>query len=331
MILAGDIGGTKTWLALFEQQGGQLRMTQQQQFASRRYSNLPAVIDAFLQNRPHQAISAACFGVAGAVIDGHCRTTNLAWEISQQQLSAHLSTPDTRLINDLAAMAFGMLHLPAADFVELNSGAMPPSANRAVIAAGTGLGEALLLNDGEHFHPVATEGGHCDFAPVNAQQDALLLWLRQRYPEHVSVERIVCGSGIEHLYDFLRDSGFARAAIDLDALPAGSDRAAAISACALQKQDALCIETLRLFLEIYAAEAGNLALKSLALGGVYLGGGIAPKILPAIDQQQFMANFCRKGRFSDMLRKIPLKIATNAQTGLIGAAYYAAEPSHRGE
>jgi glucokinase len=329
MILAGDIGGTKTWLALFEQRNGMLHMMQQQQFASTSYSSLQVVIDAFLQDRQHNKITAACFGVAGAIIDGRCRTTNLPWEISQTQLQAHLSLQHVELMNDLAAMAFGMLHLPAEDFIELNEGAVQVAGNRVVIAAGTGLGEAMLLANGEYFHPVATEGGHCDFAPVTAQQDTLLAWLRRRYPEHVSVERIVCGRGIEHLYDFLREKNFAPPTLNLDALPADADRAAAISAGALQQQDALCVEALRLFVEIYAAEAGNLALKSLALGGVYIGGGIAPKILPAISKALFMAQFARKGRFAEMLGAIPVKISTNAQAGLIGAAHFIAQNLHR--
>ena len=323
MILAGDIGGSKTWLALFSSHNGQLEMIRQQQFVSPGHDSLQAVIDIFLHDNEDGKLSSACFGVPGAVINGQCRTTNLPWTVSAAQLQQHLSLAQVSLINDLAAMAFGMLHLPDEDFIELNPDASQQTGNRAVIAAGTGLGEALLVWDGKHYLPVATEGGHSDFAPQTDQQDALLRWLRKRYPEHVSYERILCGDGTGHLYDFLRDNEFGAAAASIENLPTDADRGAAISACALQQENALCVEALRLFIEIYAAEAGNLALKSLALGGIYIGGGIAPKILRAINPAQFTDQFTSKGRFSEMLRGIPVKLSTNTQAGLIGAAWFA--------
>lgn len=323
MILAGDIGGTKTILALFEYSQGTLTLHQLQEFQSQKATGIGEVIEDFWRQHARPALSAACFGVAGAVINGQCRTTNLPWHLSTAELQQHLQLENVTLLNDLATTAFGMLHLPAQDFIDINTTKAQPAANRAVIAAGTGLGEALLLHDGEKFHAVPTEGGHSDFAPLDAQQDALLQWLRRHYPDHVSYERIVSGAGIALLYDFLLDTGLAAASDQALNPSANVDRAALISQCALQQQHPTCVETLQLWLRIYAAEAGNLALKSLALGGVYIGGGIAPKILHAIDHKTFVDHFARKGRFETMLRDIPIRLSTNPQTALLGAAWIA--------
>ena len=323
MILAGDIGGTKTKLALFKAEGGILQVQVQQTFASQAYSSLNEVIMAFEEQTPIPKIESVCLGIAGPVMDGHCRTTNLPWEINGAELQQHLHVKKVHLMNDLEATAFGMLYVPEDEFVDLNPDARRSNGNCAVIAAGTGLGEAMLYDDGTHYHPIASEGGHSDFAPMTEQQDELLQWLRQRYPGHVSYERILSGSGIYTLYEFLVETGIASEPDCMMNIPEGMDPATMVSKCALNEADPLCLEALRLFAEIYGAEAGNLALKSMSLGGVYIGGGIAPKILPMLTDKHFMNGFLRKGRFEEMLRGVKVKICLNPDTALIGAAYFA--------
>ena len=322
MILAGDIGGTKTNLALFEIEDNMLHMLSQKQFPSREYSSLTEIISAFEEQSSAYKIDAACFGIAGPVIDGRCRTTNLPWDISTSDLQEHLHIDKVRLMNDLEATAYGMLYLPEDEFVDLNPTGRSVDGNRAVIAAGTGLGEAMLFYDGTDYHPIGSEGGHSDFAPVTGQQDELLKWMRNRYPGHVSYERILSGPGIYTLYEFLYESGFAPQPASMMQISEGQDRSAMVSECALKEQDPLCMETLRLFAEIYGAEAGNLALKSMSLGGVYIGGGIAPKILPVMTNRHFMNGFASKGRFEEMLRGMQVKISLNPETALLGAAHF---------
>ncbi len=323
MILAGDIGATKTNLALFELVEDTLTMHAQQQFPSCEFSSLVEVIKAFEKETSMPSIEAACFGIAGPVIEERCRTTNLPWEITLSGLQEYLATYKVRLLNDLEATAYGMLYLPEDEFIDLNPTGRTMHGNRAVIAAGTGLGEAILYYDGTHYHPIGSEGGHSDFAPLTEQQDELLKWMRNRYPEHVSYERILSGPGIHTLYEFLYESGFAPQPAFMINIPKDKDRSAMISECALKEHDPLCMETLRLFTEIYGAEAGNLALKSISLGGVYIGGGIAPKILSVMTNDHFMNGFASKGRFEELLRGMQVKISLNPETALLGAAHFA--------
>lgn len=325
MILAGDIGGTKTNLALYELQGNVPVEIAKQQFSSRDAISLGDVVATFLQEQGHAEIDAACFGIAGPVIDGRCRTTNLPWDVSTEQLQTQLGTKRVRLLNDLEANAYGMLYLHDDQFVDLNPTGRAREGNRAVIAAGTGLGEAMLYYDGASYHPSGSEGGHCDFAPLTSQQDELLRWMRNRYPGHVSYERILSGPGIYTLYEFLAESGFAAQPAMMHNLPQEQDKSAMVSRCALEYSDPLCMEALRLFAEIYGAEAGNHALKTMALGGVYIGGGIAPKILPVLTGGHFMNGFVAKGRFEEMLRGISVRIALDPETALTGAARFAAD------
>ena len=328
MILAGDIGGTKTNLALFEIQEDILVVKAQQQFVSREFSSLIEVIMAFGQQTSILQVEAACFGIAGPIIGGRCRTTNLPWDISTADLQKHLHIDKVRLMNDLEATAYGMLYLPENEFINLNPMGGVLDGNRAIIAAGTGLGEAMLYYDGSNYHPIGSEGGHSDFAPVTAQQDELLKWMRKRYPEHVSYERILSGPGIYTLYEFLHESGYAAQPALMLQIPEGKDRSAMVSECALEEHDPLCLEALRMFAEIYAAEAGNLALKTMSLGGVYIGGGIASKILPMLTGNHFMDGFAGKGRFEEMLRGMQVKISLNPETALLGAAHYAMDRLH---
>ena len=267
-------------------------------------------------------ISSACFGVAGPVVNQRCQTTNLPWLLDAEELKKKLNTAKVKLLNDLEAMALGMLYLPEHDLVELNPDAEKQSGNIAVIAAGTGLGEAILFWDGNKHHPMATEGGHSDFAAKNAQQDQLLAYLRKIYPDHVSCERILSGIGFSHLYDFLCDQGFAPPCPAVPELHGGIDRNAVISRLGVAGEDAVCAEAVRLFVELYGAETGNLALKSLATGGVFIGGGIGAKILPAMQDGNFIRAFKAKGRFHHLLDKIPVKLSLNPRTPLIGAINY---------
>jgi glucokinase len=325
MILAGDIGATKTSLALFELVGDTLMMQVQQQFSSREFSNLNEVIIAFGKETSMPSIDAACFGIAGPIMEERCRTTNLPWEITSSELQEYLGINKVRLLNDLEATAYGMLYLAEDEFIDLNPTGRKRDGNRAVIAAGTGLGEAMLYYDGMDYHPIGSEGGHCDFAPMTEQQDALLKWMRNRYPEHVSYERILSGPGIYTLYEFLHESGFAPQPASMIDSTKNKDRSAMVSECALTQNDPLCMEALRLFTEIYGAEAGNLALKTMSLGGIYIGGGIAPKILPIITNKHFMQSFTRKGRFEELLSGMQVKIALNPGTALLGAAHFAVD------
>ena len=325
MILAGDIGGTKTVLALISKQSdGSLNCVTEQTFPSGEFQDFEEILNLFLANQP--PLSAACFGVAGPVINQQCQTTNLPWILDGEQLKSRLGTPRVKLLNDLEAMAIGMLHLQEQDFVELNPNAQSQSGNIAVIAAGTGLGEAILYWDGERHHPIATEGGHGDLAPQNSQQDQLLSFLRDRFPEHVSYERILSGPGFSQLYDFLVDSRFDEPCPMVPALndanSYGIDRSAVISRLGIDQENALCAEAVRLFVEIYGAEAGNLALKALATGGVFIGGGIGPKIRPLLESGVFMQALTGKGRFQAMLDKVSVKLALNPRTPLLGAMHY---------
>jgi glucokinase len=318
MILAGDIGGTKTVLAIIAKQpDGSTSWIQEQTFASQDFMGFDEVLEQFLPSGVD--ITSACFGIAGPVVNQHCQMTNLSWSLDAAKLKHRLGTERVKLLNDLEAMAIGMLHLPKTDLVELNPNAQAQTGNIAVIAAGTGLGEAILYWDGEKHHPMATEGGHCDFAPQNAQQDGLLAYLRKLYPDHVSCERILSGIGFSHLYDFLCDKKFAAPCPDVPGINSGIDRNAIISHLGVTGADPLCAEVVRLFVQFYGAETGNLALKSLALGGIFIGGGIAPKILPAMKGGGFLQAFYAKGRYLPLLDKISVKISLNERTPLIGA------------
>lgn len=321
MILAGDIGGTKTLLSLLERDAnGALASVLEQSYPSLEFLEFDDILTAFLP--AGVAISSACFGVAGPVVNQRCQTTNLPWLLDAEKLKNKLGTTQVKLLNDLEAMALGMLYLPEHDLLELNPNAQAQTGTIAVIAAGTGLGEAILYWDGHTYHPMATEGGHCDFAAQDAQQDKLLAYLRKRYPDHVSCERLISGIGFSHLYDFLCDQGVAPHCLAVPPADSDTDRNAIISRLGVNGEDPLCAEVVRLFVELYGAETGNLALKSLAIGGVFIGGGIAPKILPAMQDGRFMQAFKAKGRFFDLLDKISVKLALNPRAPLIGAINY---------
>ena len=324
MILAGDIGGTKTNLALYKYNDGALELQTQHQFVSQNYQSFTDVIQEFISLYSVKDIEAVCLGIAGPIINGVCKTTNLPWVIDSTELKKVCSTSKVRLLNDLEATAYGMLYLNEDEFVDINPSAKKTQGNKAVIAAGTGLGEAILFYDGQNYHPIGSEGGHCDFAPLNSLQDELLVWMRKRHPEHISVERLVSGIGIYTIYEFLKERNFKEESEMMIEISKANDKNAMVTQCAL-KNDPLCLETMKVFVEIYGAEAGNLALKSLSLGGVYIGGGIAPKILPFLQDGTFLKAFAAKGRFKETLMNMQVKISLNQDTALLGAVHFAVD------
>lgn len=324
-ILAGDIGGTKTVLTLYHyDQSHTLSPIKLQIYPSSEFKTFDAILNDFMLQ--HSDIDSACFGIAGPVIKQRCETTNLPWIIDAEALKISLRTDRVKLLNDLEAMALGMLKVKPEQLIELNPNAIRRSGNKAVIAAGTGLGQAILNWTGEHFLAMATEGGHSDFAPLDLQQDELLQFLRRRFPDHVSYERILSGDGFSLLHDFLIEQSGAIAHNDIpdinEAKHHGIDRNAVISKLGLTQNDAVCSETVKLFCKVYGAEAGNLVLKSFAIGGLFIGGGIAPKILPALQTGEFLSAFLAKGRFKEMLSNVSVKVCTEPDTPLIGAMHY---------
>lgn len=321
MILAGDIGGTKTILAIFDENSFKLIVSQE--FKSRDYESFENILNIFKEKYSEYKLNKACFGIAGPIIEQRCKTTNLPWDIKQSDIQEYLGIKSVKLLNDLEATAYGMLYLNENEFVDLNKYKRETKGNIAVIAAGTGLGEAILYFDGKDYFPIATEGGHCDFAPITSQQDELLKWSRDRFKGHVSVERIVSGMGISTIYDFLVDTNFAPQADFMSSLTKNDDKSAMISKGALEFNDKLCKETMKLFCEIYAQEAANLALKSMSVGGILIGGGIAPKILPLLKSELFINTFFSKGRFEELLRGMKVRVSLNDKTALIGSARYA--------
>lgn len=323
MILAGDVGGTKTLLALYTIRDGVPVCVNKQQYVSYEYASFAEVLAAFLATSPSLVLSGCCIGVAGPIINGNCDATNLPWRLYKSVIAEQLQTAQVSLLNDLEATAWGVLNLPASDFVELNPKAQQKPGHVAILAAGTGLGESLCCWDGQRYHVMPSEGGHVDFAPTTEQEIGLLRFLIRQYSGHVSYERVVSGMGMANIYQFLKQSGFAPEQPAIAQKMAKADHGAVIGEAALAQQDALCVETLRMFCRIYGAQAGNLALTSLPHGGVILAGGIAAKILPFMKQSEFMDGFLDKGRYRNVLEAFSVKICTNPEAGLLGALYYA--------
>ena len=323
MILAGDIGGTKTVIAHYEQSGDTLRQLRAATFKSKEHQSLTEILKGYLKESPSFSLRAACFGVAGMVMDGKSHTTNLPWELDERVLAQAIDAPRVKLLNDLEAAGYGMLHLSSDELCVLNPGNRPTRpGHAAVIAAGTGLGEAILCWDGQQYHPMATEGGHVDFAPRTDQEIELLRYLRAKVGGRVSIERVLSGPGFYDLYCFLRDSGHAPEPRALAEKLRGVDPDPIITQLGLAGEDPLCVATLELFSTLYGVEAGNLALKCLP-SRVFVGGGIAPKILPVLRGGSFMSGFTDKGRFSGLMKTIEVNVALNPSAALIGAAYYA--------
>jgi glucokinase len=322
LILAGDIGGTKTHLALFSLQGEKLQAEIKKTFPSKQYPGLEPVIEEFIADQ-QVSISRACFGIAGPVVDGQVKTPNLPWVVDSINIAQRFKLDSVALLNDLEAAAYGIFTLEPQELFTLNEGVSGQRGNKVLIAAGTGLGEATLYDDGGDHHPSASEGGHGDFAPTDETQIDLLRYLIKKFG-HVSYERVVSGPGIGNIYGFLRDTGRLEEPDWLkEKISASEDASVVISQEGLAGNSAICVQALNLFVSVYGAEAGNLALRGKATGGVYIGGGIAPKILAKLEDGTFMRAFLRKGRYLELLSGMPVRVILNDQAALQGAAFYA--------
>jgi glucokinase len=321
LILAGDIGGTKTTLAIFDETGARLKIIEEQNFVSRNYANFDDIVRSF--SAAHQmSFERACFGIAGPVKKGRCTATNLPWMVDSRDLAKNLRLQSVVLFNDLEANAYGISVLDSDDFVIINPGADNAVGNAAIIAAGTGLGQAGLYWDGMRHQPFACEGGHVDFAPTNELEFGLLQFLQNRF-DRVSYERVLSGPGLYNIYQFFRDTGRGEEPAWLTRKMQQGDPSAVISQTALERKNDLCVRALDLFASLYGAEAGNLALKMMATAGVYIGGGIAPKILDKLVGDTFMQAFCSKGRMQALLQAVPVRVILNEKTALLGAAHRA--------
>ena len=319
-VLAGDIGATKSNLALFKVEGGNVASLQEAQYKSQEYKNIIELTNTFIKNIPLP--DSICFGVAGPVLNGHAKLSNIMWEIDSNELSNHFGVKNVQLINDLEATAYGLAMLTEKDIAVIHKGNDAAVGNAAVIAPGTGLGEAGIYWDGNYYHPFATEGGHCDFAPRNQFDFELYNFLQKKFG-HVSWERLVCGPGIVNIYDFLRDEKKREEPEWLKEKYKNGDAAAVISQHV--KQSEICKETMQLFIRYLAYESANLVLKLKATGGLFIGGGIAPQIVSLFENNVFYSSFCQSGRLNYLLEKVPVKIILNTKTALLGAAYYGAK------
>jgi glucokinase len=345
MILAGDVGGTKVHLALYSFAAGRLKMIREQRFPAQEFATLDAVVEKFLADgadsggaktqvseaRPgapgdqgeHGEIDAACFGCPGPVRDGRLKLINLPWTVDARDLARLLGIEHVFLINDLEANGYGISELAPETVFTLHAGDAAAVGHRGLIAAGTGLGEALLIWDGEAHRPIASEGGHCDFAARTDREIALLKYLRRKVHGRVSWERVISGMGIQNIYAFLREVEKLDEPTWLRKRMTTEDPNAVIGECAEDRSNELCRETMQTFAAAYGAEAGNIALKVLATGGMYLGGGIAPKILKTLASGGFMQAFLDKGRLSPLLESIPVRVILDESCALLGAAAYA--------
>lgn len=319
-LLAGDVGATKTILGIYAAEKGPREPLAEATFSSSQYPSLAALVGAFLAEAK-QAVEDACFGVAGPVVHGQATASNLSWRIDQEGLREELGLKSVVLINDVEATAHGVPLLNSTDLHCLNKGEEIQGGTKAIIAPGTGLGEAFLFWDGARYQAHASEGGHADFASSNLLEDGLLQHLRDCW-EHVSYERVCSGMGLPHLYAYLRGRGYAEEPAWLaEQMAAVDDPTALIVDAALEQKAQLCIDTVRLFVSILGAEAGNLALKVMALGGVYVGGGIPPRIVTLLEKGPFIEAFCRKGRLAELMTRIPVYVILDPRIALIGAAF----------
>ncbi len=337
MILAGDIGGTKVHLALYDFAGGRLVAVRDHKFPASEYPSLDQVVKAFLVDGEREKVAAACFGCPGPVRDGRLKLTNLPWTLDTRDLTKSLGMEHIFLINDLEANGYGIPELAAESIVTLQEGDTQAVGHRGLVSAGTGLGECLLVWDGKlgRHLPLPSEGGHGDFAARNPREIALLEYLLRTLKGRVSIERVVSGLGIQNVYRFLRDDQKLEEPKWLRERMEAEDPNAVIGQCAEDGSSEICAETMRIFASAYGAEAGNVALKVLAAGGIYLGGGVAPKSLKIMQDGEFLKAFLDKGRLSPLLQSVPVRIILDETCALLGAAAYAearaAELSGRSE
>ena len=321
-VLAGDVGGTKTSLAVFEVEGTTLEVLALEKYPSQQYGSLDEIVRRFVEAQGH-VCDWGSFGIAGPVRNGRAETTNLPWLVDAQRLTDGIGFRKVWLMNDLEANAWGISALGEDDFFVLNEGKPDPAGNASIVSAGTGLGQAGLYWNGKQHRPFATEGGHSDFAPSSDLEIALLQYLK-RSRDHVSWERVVSGMGLVNIYEFLCDFHGSETPEWLAGEMKTGDRAAVISKAARTSRCPVCTETLELFVHLYGVEAGNLALKIMSTAGVYLGGGIAPKNLDYFREETFMSGFWSKGRMEPLMRDIPVKVILNDRTALYGPAVFAA-------
>lgn len=329
LLLAGDIGGTKTILRLVEVAPDlNFKTIHEEKYPSGQYPDLVPIVQQFLATIPGFFPEVACFAIAGAVMNNTSKLTNLNWYLDNQRLELELGIPQVSLINDFAANCYGVLGLKPEEIYTLQPGNPTPTAPIAVIGAGTGLGEGFLVPQGEQYQIFASEGGHADFSPRSDLELKLLCHFQNKYQtDHVSVERLVSGRGITDIYHFLRlqnvypESPEIAEAIKLTKDPQ-VDSAAIISQAALNKSDRLCIKTMEIFIDIYGVQAGNLALTLLPFNGLYVTGGIAAKILPLIKEERFINAFKSKGRMNPLMEQIPVHVILNPQVGLLGSIMY---------
>lgn len=322
LILAGDIGGTKTHLALFSFQNNDVKAEVEKTFPSQEYSGLEPILQEFFAAGKH-LIDRASFGIAGPLVDGIVNPPNLDWIVDPLSLAKTLALPSVSLLNDLEAAAYGIFTLSPDEFLVLNQGVIRRPGNKVLIAAGTGLGETIIFDDGKNYYPLASEGGHADFAARNELEIELLRYLIGRFGR-VSYERVISGPGLSNIYDFLEERDeLAVPGWFVEKMAAAEDRSALISQAALAGEPEIAVQALDMFVSSYGAEAGNLALKGKAIGAVYVGGGIAPKMLNKLKDGTFMRAFNDKGRYRDLVSSIPVYVVLNDKAALRGAAYHA--------
>ncbi|MGB5197783.1 MAG: glucokinase [Candidatus Deferrimicrobium sp.] len=321
MILAGDVGGTKTSLALYQREARGLLRRRMATYRSREHAGLDPILRDFLGEGA--AVERACIGVAGPVVDGRCRLTNLDWEVDEESLRRTLGLREAYLVNDLQAMASCLPYLQESNRATIQKGEADPRGNMAVLAAGTGLGEGFLVGSDAGYIPLASEGGHVDFAPRDEREMRLHAFLRAKHGR-VSVERVLSGPGLHEVYRFLREEEGMAEETGIAAEIAGTEPQRAIVRHGLAGGPGACAEALRIFCSLYGAEAGNLVLQYLATGGVYLGGGIAPAILSALRRGEFLAAFLDKGRMGTLLSRVPVVVILDPAAPLLGAASFAA-------
>ena len=321
MILAGDVGGTKVNLALYDFTDGKLTYNRDERYAAKEYHGLEEIVKQFLGT---DRATSACFGVPGPVRDGRLRLTNLPWTLDSRELSTGLGIQHVFLINDLEANGYGIAELSADQIYTLSEGDGSQVGNRALVAAGTGLGESILIWNGRAHVPYPSEGGHADYAPRNEDEIELLRFLQRKYNGRVSFERVVTGMGMTSIYEFLREvKGVEEPVWLAEKIAAAHDPNSVITEMGLAAKSELCAKTLDMFASAYGAEAGNLALKVLSVGGLYVGGGIAPRILEKLKDGTFMKAFTDKGRLSQLLINMPVRIILESRAALMGAAAYA--------
>lgn len=322
MYLAADIGGTKTLLALLQRSGGRLREVRSAAYASAEHPSFESIVKRFLAGGREKPRRAAA-GVAGPVVKGRSQVVNVRWPVDARRLSRAIGGAPAFVINDLEATAWGLESLSSRQVVNLTPSLRARSGNAVLIAPGTGLGMAVLFERDGRLHPSASEGGHQDFAPRDEEECALLLWMQRRYPR-VSLERIVAGPGLSAIYDFLVETGRGGETALVRSRSARGDRNAVVSASGISGEDATAERAVDMFVSLLGAAAGNLALVAKASGGVWIGGGIAPKILPKLREGGFLEAFRAKGRLGPFVSSIPVKVVLEPRTALLGAAAFAA-------